>query len=160
MFVDCVLYARHSSKSFIFNVLLNYVRTFGVGGFPRWLSGKWIYLSMQWVQETSVRTLARKIPWRRKWQPTPISLPGEYHGLSSLGVTVQEVTKELDMAETEHTSTQISYREILLLCSHWSWEHWGLGGYRASQGRAVTLQHVQDSKLGRGHPAHSRFNSR
>ena len=99
MFVDCVLYARHSSKSFIFNVLLNQVRTFGVGGFPRWLSGKQIYLSMQQVQETSVRTLARKIPWRRKWQPTPIFLPGEYHGLSSLGVTVQEVTKELDMAE-------------------------------------------------------------
>ena len=23
----------------------------------------------------------RKIPWRRKWQPTPIFLPGESHGL-------------------------------------------------------------------------------
>ena len=21
-----------------------------------------------------------KIPWRRKWQPTPVSLPGEFHG--------------------------------------------------------------------------------
>ena len=21
-----------------------------------------------------------KIPWRRKWQPTPVFLPGEYHG--------------------------------------------------------------------------------
>ena len=26
----------------------------------------------------------RKIPWRRKWQPTPVSLPGEFHGLRSL----------------------------------------------------------------------------
>ena len=25
-----------------------------------------------------------KIPWRRKWQPTPVFLPGEFHGLRSL----------------------------------------------------------------------------
>ena len=25
-----------------------------------------------------------KILWRRKWQPTPVSLPGEFHGQSSL----------------------------------------------------------------------------
>ena len=27
---------------------------------------------------------ARKIPWRRKWQPTPVFLPGEFHGQRSL----------------------------------------------------------------------------
>ena len=26
----------------------------------------------------------RKIPWRRECQPTPVSLPGEFHGLRSL----------------------------------------------------------------------------
>jgi len=26
-----------------------------------------------------------KIPWRRKWQPTPVFLPGEPHGERSLG---------------------------------------------------------------------------
>ena len=26
----------------------------------------------------------RKIPWRRKWQPTPVFLPGEPHGQRSL----------------------------------------------------------------------------
>ena len=25
-----------------------------------------------------------KIPWRRQWQPTPVSLPGESHGQRSL----------------------------------------------------------------------------
>ena len=25
-----------------------------------------------------------KIPWRRKWQPTPVFLPGEFHGQRSL----------------------------------------------------------------------------
>ena len=26
----------------------------------------------------------RKSPWRRKWQPTPVFLPGEFHGQRSL----------------------------------------------------------------------------
>ena len=26
-----------------------------------------------------------KIPWRRKWQPTPLLLPGKFHGQRSLG---------------------------------------------------------------------------
>ena len=26
----------------------------------------------------------RKIPWRREWQPTPVFLPGEFHGERSL----------------------------------------------------------------------------
>ena len=35
------------------------------------------------VQETRVQSLG-KIPWRRKWQPTPVFLPGESHGQISL----------------------------------------------------------------------------
>ena len=27
---------------------------------------------------------AGKIPWTRKWQPTPVFLPGEFHGQRSL----------------------------------------------------------------------------
>ena len=26
----------------------------------------------------------RKIPWRREWHPTPVFLPGEFHGQRSL----------------------------------------------------------------------------
>ena len=33
----------------------------------------------------------RKIPWRRAWQPTPVFLPGESHGLP--WVTFHGVTK-------------------------------------------------------------------
>ena len=34
-----------------------------------------------------------KIPWRRKWQPTPVFLPGKSHGERSLaGYTVHGVT--------------------------------------------------------------------
>ena len=34
---------------------------------------------------TMWETWARKIPWRRDWQPTPVFLPGEFHGQRSLG---------------------------------------------------------------------------
>jgi len=29
------------------------------------------------MQETGVQSLGRKISWRRKWQPTPVFLPGK-----------------------------------------------------------------------------------
>ena len=36
----------------------------------------------------------RKIPWRRKWQPTPVFLPGKSHRQRSLvGYTVHGVTR-------------------------------------------------------------------
>ena len=40
-----------------------------------------------------------KTPWRRKWQPTPASLPGESHGQSRLVASVHWVTKESDRIE-------------------------------------------------------------
>ena len=36
------------------------------------------------MRETWVRSLGWEDPWRRKWQPTPVSLPGESHGRRSL----------------------------------------------------------------------------
>ena len=36
------------------------------------------------MQETRVRSLGWEDRWRRKWQPTPVSLPGESHGRRSL----------------------------------------------------------------------------
>ena len=41
----------------------------------------------------------RKIPWRREWQPTPVLLPGEFHGKRSLAGYSPWVCKELDMTE-------------------------------------------------------------
>ena len=42
---------------------------------------------------------AGKIPWRRKWQPTPILLPGESHGWRSLAGYSPWGRKESDMTE-------------------------------------------------------------
>ena len=40
-----------------------------------------------------------KIPWRRKWQPTPVLLPGESHGGRSLVGYSPWGRKESDMTE-------------------------------------------------------------
>ena len=48
---------------------------------PRWLSDKRIRFPMQ---EMKVRSQVGKVPWRRKWQPTPVFLPGKSHGRRSL----------------------------------------------------------------------------
>ena len=36
------------------------------------------------MQEMQKRVRSPEIPWRRKWQPTPVFLPGESHGQRSL----------------------------------------------------------------------------
>ena len=41
----------------------------------------------------------RKIPWRRKWQPTPVLLPGKSHGQRSLMGYSPWSRKELDTTE-------------------------------------------------------------
>ena len=35
-------------------------------------------------QELQVQSLGQEDPLKRKWQPTPIFLPGKYHGQRSL----------------------------------------------------------------------------
>ena len=51
------------------------------------------------LQEPWIDPWVRKIPWRRKWQPTPAFLPGESHGQRSLAGYGPLGPKELDMTE-------------------------------------------------------------
>ena len=51
------------------------------------------------MQETRVRSWVGKILWRRKWQPTPVSLPGKSHGQRSLVGYSPWGCKELVTAE-------------------------------------------------------------
>ena len=54
------------------------------------------------MQETQVQSLGQKIPWRRKWQPTPIFLSEESHGERNLVGYSPWGCKELDMTEHAH----------------------------------------------------------
>ena len=40
-----------------------------------------------------------KLPWRREWQPTPVFLPGEFHGQRSLAGYSPYGFKESDTTE-------------------------------------------------------------
>ena len=51
------------------------------------------------MQETWVRSRVGKIPCRRRWQPTPVLLPGESHGQRSLTGYSPGSCKESDMTE-------------------------------------------------------------
>ena len=51
------------------------------------------------MQETQVQSRVRKIPWTRAWQPIPVFLPGEFHGLKSLMSYSPWGHKDSDMTE-------------------------------------------------------------
>ena len=51
------------------------------------------------MPETGFNPWVGKFPWRRKWQPTPVFLPGECHGLRSLAGYSPWGHRELDMTE-------------------------------------------------------------
>ena len=50
-------------------------------GLPWWLSGK---ESACQCRRRGFKSWVETIPWRKKWQPTPVFLPGEFHGQRSL----------------------------------------------------------------------------
>ena len=52
------------------------------------------------MQETWLRSLGREAPLEKGVAPTPVFLPGEFHGQGSLVATVHGVTKShKDVAE-------------------------------------------------------------
>ena len=52
----------------------------------------------------------RKMPWRREWLPTPVFLPGEFHGQRSLADYSPWGCKELDRTEPlKHTRDIYKY---------------------------------------------------
>ena len=53
----------------------------GYLGLPWWL--RWQRICLQ-CRRLGLYPWVRKIPWGRKWQPTPIFLPGESHAQRSL----------------------------------------------------------------------------
>ena len=61
-----------------------------VKGLPSWLKRLRVWLQCRGL---GFNSWVGKIPWRREWLPTPIFLPGKFHGQRSLVATVHRVTK-------------------------------------------------------------------
>ena len=92
---------------------------------------------MQETQETQFDPWVGKILWRRKWQPTPVFLPGESHGQGSLVGYSPWGYKELDT--TEQLSTQ------QLQSKH---------PYNHHPAKKLTIVNNQKSPLFPNHPPH------
>ena len=95
-------------------------------GLLRWLSGKESTCQCKRHRRPGFDPWVGKICWRRKWQPTPVCLPGESHGQRSLaGCVVHGVTKSQtwlsDWVHILHDWPQV-YRFFygLSILFHWS----------------------------------------
>ena len=63
-------------------------------------------------QETWILSLGWEGPWRRKWQPTPVFLPGKSHGQRSLvGYSLfgQRVGHDLATKPTNNPYSSLEY---------------------------------------------------
>ena len=57
-----------------------YISPFPFGGFPGGASGKEPACQCRRHKRRGFDPLVEKMPWRRKWHPAPVFLPGESHG--------------------------------------------------------------------------------
>ena len=66
-----------------------------------------------------------KIPWRRRWQPTPVFSSGESHGQRSLAGYGPQNCKDQDRTEaTQHTQRQLVDFSIVNNSTYGKMEHW------------------------------------
>ena len=67
--------------------------------------------------------------WRRKWQPTPVFLPGESQGRGSLvgcrlwGHTESDTLKQLSSSSSSITLPMAFFRELEQKISQFVWKH-------------------------------------
>ena len=73
-------------------------------GLPRRLSGKESACQCRKWKRLGFNPWVRKIPWSRKWHPTPVFLPGESHGQRSLMGYSLWGRKEWDVTEWWNTN--------------------------------------------------------
>ena len=92
-------------------------------GLPRWHSGK--ESACQWRRHKRHRfnPWVRKIPWNRKWQPTPVFFPGKFHRQRSLvsyspwGCKESDTAEWLSMLTHTHTHTHTHQSVSQFSCS-------------------------------------------
>ena len=103
-----------------------------------WFTGVWASLVVQMVenlpamQETQVQSLSQENTWRREWQPTPVFLPGEFHGQRSRAGYSPWNLKESDTTEQlTYTYWCVFLKLLLSLVSVW-WKYYRMMCYCTS----------------------------
>ena len=75
-----------------------------MGSIPKWCSGKESACQCKKCKKHGFDPWVGKIPWRRKWQSTPVFLPGEFHGQRSLAGCKPWGHKESDATEQQQVA--------------------------------------------------------
>ena len=83
-------------------------------GLPRVFSGKESTNQYRKHKRCGFSPWVRKIPCRRQWQPTPVLLPGEFHGQGSLVGYSPWGHKESDTTERLSTHTHTYLKDVTL----------------------------------------------
>ena len=79
-------------------------------GLPRWLSGKQSFCQDSWCNFHHPWVI-RNIPWSREKQPTPVFLPGKYHGQRSL--VGYSIWSRKESVMTNHAHTHLHFQKTL-----------------------------------------------
>ena len=88
-------------------------------GLPRRYSGKSACWCRRRCRRRGFDPWAGKIPWRRKWQPTPVFLPGKSTDFSLVGYSQWgHLTQLSDWAHKKRTDTELELEVKDLLESH------------------------------------------
>jgi len=102
--------SRSSSKT-NWGMLWFEINSFSVNNFNFRVSKEFAYNHSRWRIDPWVR----KIPWRRKWQPTPVFLSGKSHGQRNLAGYIGLQRVRYDWA-TKHSHSLFSW---IFSCSPW-----------------------------------------
>ena len=107
----CLKIVRGQSSSFLFLSNLIFLGKWVV---KRRKRSWWSWQNYSWVLPV--------FPWRRKWQPTPVYLPGISHGWRSRAGYSPWGRKESDTTEQLHSLTHLPVFRVhyLLLLARWA----------------------------------------
>ena len=125
-------------------------------GLLRWRSGEESACQCRRRKGSGFNPLVAKIPWRRKWQPTPVFLPGKFHGQRSL----------VGYSSWGHKRVRhdwaCTYVCIILFFSFWYHYLWPLHEWKIID--LILKRHIQERQLFLIHqvllaqgPGHMRF---
>ena len=108
------VHGKFSKEPHLIQIFIINWKAMLIRGLLWWLSSK--ASTCQWRRH-GFNPWIRKIPWRRKWQPTPVLLPGKSHGWRSLVGYSPWGRKESDMTERLHfcISSRIHLLQSLLI---------------------------------------------
>ena len=97
---------------------------------PQWIHPSCLPASSLYLTHSNILIFSNIPPWRRKWQPTPVLLPGKFHGQRSLVSYSPWGRKESDTTEQlhftlllKHSRHELTLQFLFLLCPDTSMAH-------------------------------------